>query len=155
MKLFNLFIDESGIANPKANRSGCYILCGCLTNAYSREQLRIKADQIKFKFWEKTNIVFHSREIWRKEKDFSSLKDEETNKSFQKLIFDFLTRGSYQVFVVVVDNNKAVKLNWDNRKVYKETSDIIVRNFILSLLATKARGRLVIESATSEKDFLR
>jgi len=26
----------------------------------SREKLKIKADQIKFKYWIKTNIVFHS-----------------------------------------------------------------------------------------------
>ncbi len=153
MKSLNLFIDESGLSNPKANKTGCYVLCGCLINDFACEELRIRADQIKFKFWEKTNIVFHSREIWRKAGDFSILKDEETGKCFKRLLFDLLGKSGYQIFSVIVDNNRAVKLNWDDKKVYKETTNIIVKNFILTLLATKSRGRLIIESASSEKDF--
>jgi len=149
----NLFVDESGLANPKATKMGIYILCGCMVNDQKREKLRIIADQIKFKFWERTNIVFHSREIWRKEGDFFILKDSKINKQFCKHLFNFLSIGGYQIFVVVVDHKEARKQNWNSQKVYKETANIIVRDFILSLLATTSRGRLVIESATSEKDF--
>lgn len=69
------------------------------------------------------------------------------------MLFNFLAGASYQFFAVVVDNQAVAKLNWNHKKVYKKTTDIMVRNFILSLLATKSRGRLVIESATAEKDF--
>ncbi len=154
MKLQNLFIDESGFANPKANKNGCYILCGCLINDDNRELLKVKSDQIKFKFWEKTDIVFHSREIGRQMGDFSILKDKEIDKNFKKLLFDFLNKGSYQIFTVIVDNKKATKKNWNSQKVYKETANIMIKNFILALLATNSRGRLVIESASTERDFI-
>lgn len=153
MKLLNLFVDESGLPNPKAVKTGVYILCGCMINEQNREKVKIIADQIKFKFWNRTNIVFHSREIWRKEGDFSILRDSKTNKEFHKHLFSLLLFGSYQVFAVVVDHRKAVKQNWNAKKVFKETANAVVRDFILSLLATGGRGRLVIESATSEKDF--
>lgn len=153
MKLENLFVDESGSANPKAVKKGLYIICGCMVSNQSREKLKVTADQIKFKFWDRTNIVFHSREIWRKEGDFSILKDHHINKQFCKHLFRFLASGGYQIFAVVVDHKEAAKRNWNSKKVYKETSNIIVKNFILSLLASESRGRLVIESATSEKDF--
>lgn len=153
MKFLNLFIDESGQSNPQAYKTGAYILCGCLVNQHTRSQLHIKADQIKFKFWDKTNLVFHSREIWRKKKEFSILKDDAVRKKFEKHLFNFLLSSSYQVFVIVVDHQKAAKQNWNSQKVYKETSNIMVKNFILALLATGKKGRLVIESATSEKDF--
>lgn len=153
MRSLNLFIDESGTANPKVQKNGCYIVCGCLVNEENREYLKIKSDQIKFKYWEKTDIVFHSREIWRKEGGFSILKDRDEEDKFLKNLFDFLINGGYQILAVIVDNAEAAKHNWDHRKVYKETSNIIVKNFIFSLLATKSKGRLSIESASSEKDF--
>lgn len=153
MKILNLFIDESGFANPKAQKTGCYILCGCLINDFSREELKIKADQIKFKFWERTNIVFHSREIGRKFNDFSILRDNEINENFCRLLFSLLNSSTYQIFAIVVNNKKAAKQNWDDKKVYKETTKLMIKNFILTLLATKSRGRLIVESASSEKDF--
>lgn len=153
MKLVNLFIDESGSANPKILKSGLYIICGCMVSNQSREKLKIASDQMKFKFWDRTNIVFHSREIWRKEGDFSILKDPHINKQFCKHLFSFLANGGYQIFATVVSHSEAVKRNWNSKKVYKETSNIIVKDFVLSLLASEAKGRLVIESATSEKDF--
>lgn len=153
MKLVNLFIDESGSENPKTVKAGLYIICGCMASNQSREKLKVTADQIKFKFWDRTNIVFHSREIWRKEGDFSILKDSQINKQFCKHLFNFLSGGGYQIMAVVVDHRQAAKKNWNSKKVYKETASIIVRGFILALLAAGNRGRLVIESATSEKDF--
>ncbi|MEK7516987.1 MAG: DUF3800 domain-containing protein [Patescibacteria group bacterium] len=74
MRNLCLFIDESGIANPKVTNSEVYILAGCMVDDYAREKLKIEADQIKFKYWTKTNIVFHSKEIGRKEGDFKIFK---------------------------------------------------------------------------------
>jgi hypothetical protein len=154
MKFISLYVDESGFANPKVLNSPCYILCGCLVNESSREALRIKADQIKFKYWGRTNIVLHSREIARKENDFSILKDPKVFRSFKKDLINFLSMGGYQIFIVVVDKQDARTRNWNEVKVYNETADIMVKNLVLSLLATEnCRGRLVIESATGQKDF--
>lgn len=153
VKTVSLFVDETGPSNPKSAQLGYYILCGCIINDRNRADLKILADQIKYKFWNRTDIVFHSREIWRKEGDFSILKNDKLNKEFHKHLFRFLATGGYQIFIVVVDHEKASRQNWNSRKVYKETSNEMVKNFILALLASGNRGRLVIESATSEKDF--
>ena len=67
MKLINFFIDGLGGASLKATQSKLYILSGIMVVSKSREQLKIKADQIKFKYWNKTSTIFHSREIGRKE----------------------------------------------------------------------------------------
>jgi len=153
MKLFNLFIDESGQSNP-ASSSNVYILSGCMVENFQRDNLKNKADQIKFKYWNQTNIVLHSREIWRKEDSFAILEDSKIQKSFEKDLFNFLNSVKFQLFFVLVDLSKAKKNNWNENKVYRETSQIMVKNFILSLLASKnCRGRIVIESATSKKDF--
>jgi len=154
MKLVSLFVDESGNANPKVKTSPCYILCGCLVKDESRESLRVKADQIKFKYWGRTDIVLHSREISRKEGDFSIFQDPKVFRSFKKDLFQLLSTGGYQIFIVLTDKVEAKKRNWNELKVYIESANVMVRNFVLSLLAIpKCRGRLVIESATGQKDF--
>ena len=153
MKLLNYFIDELGSANPKSIQSKLYILSGILVASYAREALKIKADQIKFKYWNRTNIVFHSREIGRKEGDFAILKNNEINQNFTKDLMMFLDQGNFQLFGVIVDKSKLPK-NWNEKTLYKKTSLIIIRNFLCALLAqNNVRGRLIIESATAEKDF--
>ncbi len=124
-----------------------------MVSAKSKEQLKIKADQIKFKYWGKTNAIFHSREIGRKSGEFDILKKEETDKSFTKDLIRFLHQGDFQLFSVLVDKTKMPK-NWNEKTIYKKTTDLIIRNFIFALLAKKScRGRLIVESATAEKDF--
>lgn len=155
MKEYCLFIDESGSGNPRVKKSPCYIVCGCLVPEFKRLDLKIRADQIKFKYWGRTSVVFHSREIGRKERDFRILKNRKIYQDFCKDLLSFLSSSGVQLFIVVVDYEQAVKLNWNSQKVYKETAAVIVRNFILSLLALgDVKGRLVIESATAEKDFI-
>ncbi len=154
MKNLTLFIDESGIANPKVKESPAYVLSGCVVNKEWQETLKTKSDHIKFKYWGKTNIVFHSKEIARAEGVFKILKEEKVKSNFIEDLFIFLRSTPYYMFFVVVDKEKALKLNWDDNKVYRETARIMVKNFILSLLAQEnTKGRLVAESATSIKDF--
>ncbi len=154
MKLFNLFIDESGISNPKVEQSKTYILCGCVVKEDERDQMKIKADQIKYKYWGNTEIILHSREIFRKQGEFAIFKDKKVYESFCKDLFDFLTNSHYFLLFVIVNKEKARKDNWNDIKVYSETATIMVRNYLLSLLAQEdTKGRLVAESATSVKDF--
>lgn len=153
MKLLNYFIDELGSANPKSVHSKLYILSGILVSAYACEALKIKADQIKFKYWNRTNVIFHSREIGRKEGNFNILKNNEINQNFTRDLMRFLDQSNFQLFGVIVDKSKLPK-NWNEKTLYKKTSLIMIKNFICALLAQdNVRGRLIIESATAEKDF--
>lgn len=153
MKYYNLFIDELGNANPQNLSSPLYILCGIMVTGHNREKLKIHANQIKFKYWGNTNIVFHSREMGRSEGEFQILKNDQIKKSFFDDLIKFLQVSSYQIFAIIIDKKKIPK-NWIDNTVYKKTSDQLIKNYILSLLAQKnCKGRLIIESATSEKDF--
>lgn len=153
MRLINFFIDELGNANPKDKNSTLYILCGIMVTSQNRDDLKIKADQIKFKYWDKTSIVFHSREIGRAEGEFEILKDQQIRTNFEKDLIRFLSFGAFQLFTIIVDKQKIPK-NWIDKTIYKKTADSLIKNFILSLIAQKnCKGRLVVESATAEKDF--
>lgn len=154
MKAVSLFIDESGDANPRVVASPTYILAGCMIDENARERLKIEADQVKFKFWSRTDIVFHSREIGRKEGEFKILTDRSCSMEFNKDLFGLLNRNAFQMLFVVVDKKEALLQNWHNAKVYEDSARIMVKNFILALLSQgNIRGRMVVESASSEKDF--
>jgi len=153
MKLSNFFIDELGSASLKAKNSTIYLLSGIMVTDQSRQNLRIKADQIKFKYWGHTNIIFHSRDIGRNQGDFKIFQNKDIRLKFEKDLLSFLKNGQYQLFTVIVDKLK-VPPSWNEKKIYKVTANYLIKSFILALLAQKnLKGRLVIESATAEKDF--
>ena len=154
MQFLNLFIDESGQANPKVTQSPCYILCGCLSTVEAREEMKIKADQIKFKYWGRTDVVWHSREIARGEGEFKILQDRKVRMAFERDLLQYLFRGSYHILATVIDKEQAKVQNWNELKVYDEVARAMIRNYLLVLLAkSECHGKLVIESATSQKDF--
>ncbi|OHA19565.1 MAG: hypothetical protein A3C08_02680 [Candidatus Taylorbacteria bacterium RIFCSPHIGHO2_02_FULL_47_18] len=148
-----LFIDESGTGNPLDLTSDIYILSGCVIKKSDCQDVKIRADQIKFKYWNKTNIMFHSREIGRRDGAFSILKDETLSKQFLADLESFLADQKFKMLFVVVDKAKAKNAGWNEVKVYKDTTLHLVRNFLLALLATNSKGEIIIESATATKDI--
>jgi hypothetical protein len=150
---YKLFIDELGTASTKDTKSELYILAGCSVNEAERHNVKNWADHIKFKYWGHTNIVFHSREIGRKENDFRILRNKETLEEFLKDLEQFLLCSKFKMFFVIVDKEKIRKMGWNDIKIYQETSASIVMNFLLILLSSDSTGKIIIESATAEKDF--
>jgi hypothetical protein len=150
---YKLFIDELGVANPKDVRSPLYIISACSVNEKVRSEMKIKANQIKFKYWGKTDIVFHSREIGRKMGDFEILKDKKIFKEFILDFYKFILNSDFKMFFVILDKDRARKLGWNDIKIYKETSNSIIKNFLLAMISQDSKANIIIESSTSEKDF--
>lgn len=150
---YKLFIDELGVANPKTKQSEVYILSGCSINDNERVAIKNWANYIKFKYWGRTNIVLHSREIGRKENDFKIFKNGKIFKEFIADLGDFLKHSRFKMFFVIVDKENAKKAAWNQNKIFKETSDQMIRNFLLGILSSDSKGKIVVESAGTEKDF--
>lgn len=149
---YKLFIDESGTANPKDSKSEVYILSGCSVSKVECINIKTWADQIKFKYWGRTNIVFHSREISRREGDFSIFRDKKKYDEFIKDLARFLESSEFRTLYIIVDKQKAKQAGWNDKKIYKDTTIYLVKNFLLTLLNDNLCGEMVIESASAEKD---
>lgn len=147
-----LFIDETGTANPLDTASEIYVLSGCSIKKADSGDLKILADQIKYKYWGRTDVVFHSREIGRKEGDFSIFKDQKLFNTFLQDLENLLSSQKFKMFFIVVDKASARQAGWGEKKIYKDTTLFLVRQFILILLTTAMRGEMIIESASAEKD---
>ncbi len=151
---YRLFIDELGTPSPKDVFSDVYILSGCSVKKGESHDMKILADQIKFKYWGRTDIVFHSREIGKKENDFAIFKDKpEKFTEFINDLKNFLLTSNFKLFFVIVDKDKARKAGWEVMKIYKDTTAFLIRNFLLVLFINDLRGEIVIELGSAQKDI--
>ena len=152
--LYKLYLDESGTPNLIGSNpnSPYFILSGFIVNEEQEDKLKIRADQVKFKYWGKTNIVFHSREIGRRENDFSILRDPVIEQNFYKNLAEMLISTGGKSVLAVVNKNKASSLGWGENDIYKNTSKEILRFFIEYLYARNDQGQIVIESAGTKRD---
>lgn len=154
MKFYELFIDELGHSNPLSTQSDLYILCGCVVENSDRENIKIKADQIKFKYWNTTDVVFHSRELGRNLNDFK-IFDRKTKfkEAFYNDLFCLLRSCNFSIFVITVNKKLTKGKGWNSVKVIQETSRKLLYHFIVWLLGMGgAKGKINVESATAEKD---
>lgn len=154
MRFFELFIDELGHSNPLSLQSNLYILCGCVVEKPDRLDIKIKADQIKFKYWNKTDVIFHSRELGKNLNDFNIFNQNPRLKAaFYNDLFNFLNNCNISVFIIAIDKKVAKKKGWNSVKVIQETSRKLFFHYIIWLLGMgNAKGKINIESATAEKD---
>ena len=147
-----LYIDELGTASPKDLNSEVYVLSGCSVKRSECINLKTWADQIKFKYWGRTDIVWHSHEIGRKKNEFAIFTDSYIYEKFLADLKDFLLFSKYKMFFIVVDKNKARSAGWDDKKVHKDTTAFLIRNFLLILLTTDSKGEIIIEASSVSKD---
>lgn len=151
---YKLFVDELGTLDPLSKESLIYVLSGCAVDIYNREWLKTRADQIKFKYWGRTDIVFHSREIGLKKGEFEIFaRDNGLYNEFKGDLFEMLTDGQYTLFSVVCDKEAARNAGWNSVRVVKSTARKLIYHYISWLFGiNKGSGKIVIESATAEKD---
>lgn len=132
MKQFNLFVDESGVANPLDKKTELYVLCGCAVEKDQRIVLKTRADQIKFKYWGRTNILFHSRDIGLRLGDYERFKKHKTEYTeFLRDLFLFLNEFLYTIFVVVIDKHVARTKGWNGPKIVQETAHRLFYHYIV------------------------
>ncbi|OGM92917.1 hypothetical protein A2333_01960 [Candidatus Wolfebacteria bacterium RIFOXYB2_FULL_49_7] len=152
--LYKLYLDETGTPSLNGFNPGFpyFILSGFIVDEAQANNIKIKADQVKFKYWGRTNIVLHSREIGRRENDFALLKDPSVEKNFHKDLSQLLILNGGRSVLVVVNKDKAKNLGWKADDIYRNTSKEMLRFFIEVLHHKNDKGQIIIESAGTQKD---
>jgi len=145
-RLYKLYIDESG-APELSHHDKNYTLSGIIVRPFQAEKLKIRADQIKFKYWNNTEIVFHSIDIGQHKDDFTILNNPSIERDFHRDLFGFLSGASYKVIVVSINKEKASKQGWDNKKIQDSAFDGMIELFIAFLAHSGYRGQIHMESS--------
>ena len=155
--LYKLYVDELGMSHPKSHKaSPYYILLGCIIEETHQRALVEHAGHIKFKYWGRTDVIFHSAEIARNLNDFAIFKDDEKKREeFIKDLLDLLQKTSVHITAAVIDKQKAFQNAWSEKPVIRRTASSVLFNF-LAFIYTKrpCKGHIIIEASSAQRDGL-
>lgn len=154
-KQYKLFIDETG--HPHRNdRSKHFVLVGIIIQDGHQEALKIKADQLRFKYWDRTNVVLHSEEIGKRKGEFAIFQNEpQLGAKFEKQFLYFLSTAPVLVTTSVVEKARAFQVGWKEDTIVNKANDAILLDYLAFLYAQdRAHGRVVYETSTSRRDSL-
>jgi hypothetical protein len=154
-KVYRLYIDELGMSHPKSHlKSPYYILLGCVIDEQSQKELEDHANHIKFKYWGKTDVIFHSADMAMCGKEFAIFADDEAKKKeFYKDLLAMLRTAPVAVTAAVIDKQKAFESFWAEKTVIARSAEIVLFNF-LAYIYTKmpCRGQVIIEASSFDRD---
>ena len=155
MRHYKLFIDETGHPH-KNHHSTHFALVGIIIEDHKQEVLKTNADLIKFKYWDRTNVVFHSEEIGKKVGDYTIFaQDINSAKKFEKQLLHFLNTCPIHVVAAVVDKKKAYRVGWKEETIVTKAGESLVMDFLAFLYGQgDAQGRIVYETSGSTRDNL-
>ncbi len=155
---FTLFLDETG--TPQLNNINTdnpfFNLTGVIIRDIDRERLLIEADKIKFRYWGRTDVVFHSYEMSQKSGSFSILNAPDVEKEFLKFLYQFLYTSPFQVISVTINKFDFARDNPGSspKEVYKDTLFKIYDIYLRFLEYQNKNGRIVVESNSSADNHI-
>lgn len=106
-----LFLDESGDHGLGNIDPGfpVFALTGVMISRVDYLSIRHRMNQIKETYWNDRDVIFHSRDIRKWDKEFKILFDEEVRARFYRDINDLVSQSNYTIIAAAVDKIKHTK----------------------------------------------
>src|SRR5690606_424575 len=111
MKKYYLYIDESGdhgLVNLDVDFP-VFLLCGILISEENYNLIRNKFNVIKGELWGNKEVIFHSRDIRKCNKEFQILFDLNLKKKFYEHINDIIRNSQYRIIASAINKTKYIK----------------------------------------------
>lgn len=154
---YYLFIDESGdhgLHNVDSNFP-VFLLCGILYREDEYFKARDEINVIKKRHWGNKDVILHSRDIRKCEKEFQILFDLDIKKDFIEGINDVIANSSYTVLASAIDKIKYIKkFGKLSNDVYELALSFIIERAIYRLDETKdcTNLNIVVECRGKKED---
>lgn len=108
---YTLYIDESGdhgltTLNPDFP---VFLLCGVIISDNEYQNIRQSFNIIKNKLWGNKEVIFHSRDIRKCEKEFSVLFDMEKKNWFYEHLNALIQNHHYTIIASAIQKDKYIK----------------------------------------------
>lgn len=108
---YYLFLDESGDhglseINPQ---SPVFLLCGVLISADNYSLISKCIDDLKHQFWGNKDVILHSRDIRKCQKEFQILLDLDIKADFYNRLNRCISDGKYTVITSAINKNDYIK----------------------------------------------
>jgi hypothetical protein len=108
---YYLYIDESGDHGLTTLNQDfpVFLLCGVIISATDYEEIRKSLNVIKRTLWGNKEVIFHSRDIRKCEKEFSVLFDMDKKKWFYDTLNNTIQSHNYAVIASAIQKDKYIK----------------------------------------------
>lgn len=130
------FIDESGDHGlTKVDTDfPVFLLCGVLLKEEDYETIRLAINTLKHSIWGNKEVVFHSRDIRKCEKEFQKLFDLELKAKFYEELNKIIAGSPYIIIASAIQKNRFIeqfgKLQDD---VYEVALSFVIEQAIMTL----------------------
>lgn len=153
-----LFIDESGDHGLKTLDPSfpIFILCGILIEESQYDLVNKKLNEVKENFWKNKEVIFHSRDIRKCEKEFQILFDLEVKTAFYKQINSIIQDSKYTVVSAAIKKDEFIKrYGKQSDNVYGIALSFIIERTVYCLDELKQKDinvQLVLEKRGAKED---
>jgi Protein of unknown function (DUF3800) len=154
---YNLFLDESGDHGlAKLNPDfPVFLLCGILIKENNYELIRQSMNQLKSTIWGGKDVIFHSRDIRKCEKEFQKLFDLDLKKKFYEELNKIIAESSYIIIASAIQKQVFVeKVGKVEADVYEIALSFLIEQAIKVLEDIPEAGTLsiIIERRGKKED---
>lgn len=155
---YYLFLDESGDHGLGKIDSSfpVFVLCGIICSDNEYKLINEKINNMKKRFWGTTNVILHSRDIRKCEKEFQILFDLNIKKDFYDEINTIIANSNYHIIASAINKDKYIKQYGRlNNDVYEIALSFIIERSIFLLdeiKNTKKTMQVIIEKRGSVED---
>jgi len=151
-----LFLDESGDhgLNKIDPTFPAFILCGVMMSQTEYDLLNVGFDAIKNKFWNSGNVIFHSRDIRKWQKEFSILIDPTTRQEFYQALETNVNQANYAIIASAIRKASFIKKYGVLSDVYAVSLSFVIERaiFYLDGKPDVAGLNIVIEKRGKKED---
>lgn len=144
-----MFLDESGDHSLKKIDSQYPVFC--LTGVIADEGKYTNLidpylDNIKLRYWENTDIIFHSRDIRKCEPPFDNLLNPNTRKAFYADLDEYVQTIPVTVLASVILKTQLVDLYVDPSNPYEISMLFLMERFLYFLEEINDTGYITVEA---------
>ena len=152
-----LFIDESGDHGLTKIDTDfpVFLLCGVLISEENYEIVKQAMNSLKHAIWGNKDVIFHSRDIRKCEKEFQKLFDIELKAKFYAELNKIIADSTYKIIASAIQKDRFIeqfgKLQDD---VYEVALSFVIEQAIMALNHTNTSTTLsiVIEKRGKRED---
>jgi len=154
---YYLFLDESGdhgLSSLDPNFP-VFVLCGILISDTKYIQLRDAINSLKNKIWGNKEVIFHSSDIRKCEKEFKVLFNLDIKKIFYDELDKIIVDSDYTVISVAINKAEYIKTYGKlNNDVYELSFSLLIERMVFYLddIPVNKRVQLVIEKRGRTED---
>jgi hypothetical protein len=152
-----LFIDESGDHGLTKIDTDfpVFILSGILIEEKERNLITQSIDNLKSEIWANGDVILHSRDIRKCEKEFKSLFDEKIKERFYSLLNEIISNSSYKIIASGIQKNIFIKeFGKLQNDVYEVALSFVIELSILAMKNSSSMNSLeiIIEKRGRKED---